>query len=87
MSDGGEEEPSPDKTKDEEEAEAAAKKEAKKKIPPPKKGTKNDRGDYVVTTIDIPDMRTGLKDNKEKLLIPDSDSDSGYDDEDDKKEE
>ena len=60
MSDGGEEEPTPDKVAAEAEAEAAAKREAKKKIPPTKKGNKNERGDYVVTTIDIPDMRTGI---------------------------
>ena len=32
----------------------------KPKPPAPKKGTKNERGDYVVTSIDIPDMRTGV---------------------------
>lgn len=36
---------------------------AKPKPPPTKKGVKNDRGDYVVTSIDIPDMRTGVSKN------------------------
>lgn len=68
--------------------------EVKKVIPPAKKGTKNVRGDYVVTTIDIPDMRTGLKEgrNKNALIESDSDSDEGYGEEEeavveDKKEE
>jgi hypothetical protein len=33
----------------------------KVKVPPAMKGTKNTNGDYVVASIDIPDMRTGLK--------------------------
>ena len=41
-------------------------KEEEKKvvIPPTKKGFKNKQGDYVVTTINIPDMRDGLKAEK-----------------------
>ena len=33
-------------------------------IPSTKKGFKNKQGDYVVTTINIPDMRDGLKAEK-----------------------
>jgi hypothetical protein len=33
----------------------------KKVIPVPKKGTKNKGGDYVVTAIDIPDFRDGVR--------------------------
>ena len=51
MSDG--EEPEVE-TKDDEKAKITIK---KKKIPAAQKGFKNDRGDYVVTTINIPDMR------------------------------
>jgi len=54
----------------------------KKIIPPAKKGSKNERGDYVVTTIDIPDMRTGMKVIENKLEDSDSDSEEGYGDED-----
>lgn len=63
-------------------------KEAKKKIPPAQKGTKNSHGDYVVTTIDIPDMRVGQKKHDEEGNEVDdsSDSDTEYDDEDDVKE-
>ena len=38
---------------------------AQPKPPPTKKGIKNDRGDYVVTSIDIPDMRTGVSKKNE----------------------
>ena len=59
-------------------------KPAKKKIPPAQKGTKNSHGDYVVTSIDIPDMRTGVKkDDEGKVIDEDTDSDTEYDDEDD----
>ena len=59
----------------------------KKKIPPTVKGTKNSQGDYVVTTIDIPDIRTGIKkDGGEVNDEDESDSDTEYDDEDDTKE-
>ena len=54
----------------------------KKIIPPGKKGTKNVRGDYVVSTIDIPDMRTGMKQGAENAADDDdSSSDEGYGDE------
>jgi hypothetical protein len=33
--------------------------EPKKVIPPPMKGIKNKGGDYIVTTLDIPDFRVG----------------------------
>ena len=60
----------------------------KKKIPAAQKGSKNDRGDYVVTTINIPDMRTGVnKKDEDGQDVDESDSDSGYDEEDDAKEE
>ena len=60
----------------------------KKKVPAAQKGFKNDRGDYVVTTINIPDMRTGVaKKNEDGQEVEDSDSDTGYDEEDDTKEE
>lgn len=58
--------------------------EKKKNAP---KGTKNRDGDYVVTTIDIPDIRSGVKqDGDKEEEEEESDSDSGYDDEDDTKE-
>jgi len=48
-----------------------------------KKGSKNARGDYVVSTIDIPDMRKGLsKGDVKKAEVTDSDSDEGYGEED-----
>lgn len=56
MSDGEE----PEDVKEDDKAKVTVK---KKKIPAAQKGFKNDRGDYVVTTINIPDMRTGV--NKE----------------------
>ena len=59
-------------------------KQAKK---PKQQGTKNERGDYVVTSIDIPDMRSGIKkDEHGNEVANDSDSDTEYDDEDDQKE-
>lgn len=80
---------------DGEEPEAEAKEEEKshtikkkQKVPAAKKGFKNDRGDYVVTSINIPDTRTGVnKEKKEKEDDDDSDSDTSYGDEDDAKEE
>lgn len=50
------------------------------------KGFKNKDGDYVVTTIDIPDMRTGVKskDEDDKEAEDESDSDDEYDEEEDK---
>ena len=63
--------------------------EKPKKIKPAKKGTKNRDGDYVITTLDIPDMRTGMREAKEKTGLAaeiDSDSDTEYDEEDDNKE-
>ena len=55
-----------------------------KKIPPPQKGTKNAQGDYVVTKIEIPDLRVGIKDGEDGSEAADSsDSDSGYGDEED----
>lgn len=81
MSDG--EEPEADNN----EQEMQVKKEKKKKIPQAKKGFKNDRGDYVVTSIFVPDLRGGVNgEKKEKAYDSDSDSDTEYDDEDDTKE-
>lgn len=65
---------------------AEVKKEKKKKIPQAKKGFKNDRGDYVVTSIVVPDLRVGLE-KKEKKQDDESDSDTEYDDEDDSKDQ
>ena len=45
----------------EQEEEKVQSTEPKKNIPVPKKGTKNKGGDYVVTKIDIPDLRDGIK--------------------------
>ena len=87
MSDGGDDDEKIGKEKEDQEAEQPVKKEPKKKVPPTKKGTKNDRGDYVITTIDIPDMRTGVSKSEKMQVISDSDSDSGYGDEDEPKEE
>ena len=82
MSDG--EEPEAD-AKEDEKAKITIK---KKKIQAAQKGFKNDRGDYVVTTINIPDMRTGVnKKDEDGQEVDESDSDSGYDEEDDAKEE
>lgn len=57
MSDGEEAEPEAVEENKSEEEEP----EEPKYIPPPMKGTKNKGGDYVVTTIDIPDFRDGVK--------------------------
>lgn len=60
----------------------------KKKVPAAQKGFKNDRGDYVVTSINIPDMRTGVnKKDEDGQPVEESDSDTEYDEEDDSKEE
>jgi hypothetical protein len=61
-------------------------KEAKKKIPATQKGIKNKQGDYVVTTIDIPDIRTGFKNVVDGEEVDSSDTDTEYDEEDDTKE-
>lgn len=76
---------------DDEEAEREVQKEQvpeekKVKVPKPMKGVKNDRGDYVVTTIDIVETRTIKKEKKEEV-DEDSDSDEGYGEEEDKQEE
>ena len=81
-----------DVDEDNEHADDAQKKEEDKEKPkkkiPAKKGFKNDRGDYVVTTIDIPDMRTGMrKEGGNAAGGEETDSDSVYDDEDDTKEQ
>jgi len=39
-----------------------------------------------VSTIDIPDMRTGIKKGADGAIIGESDSDTEYDDEDDVKD-
>ena len=60
----------------------------KKKVIPGKKGVKNQHGDYVVTSIDIPDHRSGIKKDKQKgEQDSDSSSDEGYGDEDDTQEQ
>jgi hypothetical protein len=81
MSDGDEPET---EVKEEDKAKITVK---KKKVPAAQKGFKNDRGDYVVTSINIPDMRQGVKKDEDGQPLDDSDSDSVYDDEDDAKEE
>ena len=65
------------------------KKEEKKPVPPEQKGMKNSRGDYVVTSIDIPDMRGGVKKDGSGTAEAEqaSDSDTEYDEEDDQKEQ
>jgi len=82
MSDNGEEE--------EEEKQQDANAEEKPKVKKPIKGTKNKDGDYVITTLDIPDMRTGIN-KAEKTgvaaAISDDSSDEGYGDEDEPAEE
>ena len=79
MSDG--EEPEAD-AKEDEKAKITIK---KKKIPAAQKGFKNDRGDYVVTTINIPDMRTGVaKEGEDGEPVDDSDSDTSYGEEEEK---
>lgn len=60
--------------------------EKKVKVPKPMKGVKNDRGDYVVTTIDIVETRTTKKEKKEEV-DEESDSDEGYGEEEDKQED
>ena len=70
----------------EDEADKSKAEKPKKKIQG-KKGFKNERGDYVVTSIDIPDMRTGVKkDGDGDKVESESDSDDVYDDEDDEKD-
>ena len=59
----------------------------KKKIPAAQKGFKNKQGDYVVTKIDIPDMRTGVNKTEDGEPVEESDEDTEYDEEDDTKEE
>ena len=54
----------------------------KKVIPPTKKGYKNKGGDYVVSSIFIPDMREGMREDKAQEVESDSDSFEGYGDED-----
>lgn len=76
MSDGEEEEEQQEQTQNVE--------KDKKKVPAAKKGFKNDRGDYVVTTIDLPDMVPKKNDGEQKDEVTDSDTE--YDDEDDVKE-
>ena len=57
-------------------------------IPPAKKGIKNDKGDYIVTSFNIADERTGIKrKNAADQGEDSSDSDEVYGDEDDNKEE
>ena len=78
MSDGEE----PEDTKEEEKAKITI----KKKIPATQKGFKNDRGDYVVTTINIPDMRSGVnKEDEDGNPAEESDSDTSYGEETDAK--
>lgn len=60
-----------------------------KKVKPAQKGTKNKEGDYIVTSIDIPDNRTGIKKGEEGAAgegEEEEDSDTEYDEEDDTKE-
>jgi hypothetical protein len=40
--------------------------EPKKVIPPKMKGTKNDNGDYVITSFEIADTRKGVKKGAKK---------------------
>ena len=54
------------------------------KIPAAQKGKKNKQGDYIVTTIDIPDIRAEKKEGDESSEDG-SDSDTEYDEEDDVK--
>jgi len=56
-------------------------------VPAAKKGYKNDRGDYVVTTIEIHDTRVGIKKENAEDEESESDSDTEYDEEDDVKED
>jgi hypothetical protein len=58
-------------------------KPAKKKVPAEQKGVKNARGDYVVSSIDIPDLRAGVKQEGNEQAEEDSDTDTEYDEEDD----
>mmetsp|Transcript_16299 Transcript_16299/g.25184 ORF Transcript_16299/g.25184 Transcript_16299/m.25184 type:complete len:106 (-) Transcript_16299:587-904(-) len=79
---------------DEEEHEVAAKEEGDKpqhtikqsKKKTQQKGFKNDRGDYVVTSILIPELQKKEK-KAEESEEEESDSDEGYDEEDDTKEQ
>jgi hypothetical protein len=49
-------------------------------------GKKNKNGDYVVTSLDIIDTRTGVKKEKKEKQEEESSSDEGYGDEDDNNE-
>jgi hypothetical protein len=75
MSDGEVDEPEVEEPVEEKEE------EVKIVIPPPMKGTKNKGGDYVVTSIDIPDLRDGVKSKANGDDEDESDSDEGYGDE------
>ena len=55
-------------------------------IPPKMPGKKNKNGDYVVTSLDIVDTRTGVKKEKKDKVEEESSSDEGYGDEDDNNE-
>ena len=79
MSDGEEPETVPEEEK--------AKITVKKRNPKPVKGFKNAGGDYIVTTINVVDTRSGVKAEEDKAQESESDSDDVYDDEDDSKEE
>lgn len=59
----------------------------KKKVPQPMKGQKNQRGDYIVTTIDIPDTRTKNKIDQNEKEDDSSDSDTESDEEDEVQEQ
>ena len=73
---------------DNKEGEQPEEEKPKKKIIPGKKGVKNAQGDYVVTSIDIPDHRTGVRKNKDgEDEESESDSDEGYGDEDNSNEQ
>jgi len=55
-------------------------------IPPPIKGKKNERGDYIVTTINIPDFKTEKKAKDEEESVESDSESEGYGDEDDAQE-
>jgi hypothetical protein len=68
---------------EEEEVEETKQVEKPKKKAAPK-GSKNKDGDFIVTTIDIPDMRAGIKgEGDDDEDEEDSESDEGYGEEDD----
>ena len=87
MSDDDEQDAQVEAKEEAKEEPAAAEEKPAKVVPPAQKGFKNDRGDYVVTSINIPDLVSKKKtENQDDDDSSDSDSE-GYGSEEDAKPE